>query len=86
MGNMVGRIGLVVLGLAMAGGAAAQEKTVAVSGVIRDENGRALEDHLILLASFLALTFATIIAAPLYWRWYAFMRRRDDRGSAGIVH
>jgi len=41
-------------------------------------------EHLLMMAGFAAYTFLLHLAAPLYRRWYAAMRRRDDRDKAGI--
>ena len=43
--------------------------------------------HIQFLAWFAVFTFLTIfLVAPLYKRWHAKMRQRDDRPSSGIFH
>ncbi|MFH1404986.1 MAG: hypothetical protein ABIH21_02715 [Patescibacteria group bacterium] len=44
------------------------------------------ENHIRVLGYFLALTIITITLAPLYHRWYRFMRKHDDRNVVKITH
>lgn len=48
--------------------------------------GSPLKNHLCLMGLFAAFTIAAIIAAPLYHRWYKYMRRMDEREKAPIRH
>ena len=46
-----------------------------------------LPSNLALLAYFLAYTFFTIFfVAPVYQKWYRWMRRKDDRDKTRIFH
>ena len=46
-----------------------------------------LFNHLYLMVWFFVFTVLTIpLGAPLYKRWHAKMRRRDDRETSGIFH
>ena len=48
--------------------------------------GGIVKQQLTLIGLLVGFTFLSIVVAPLYRRWYAFMRRRDDRNLAGIIH
>lgn len=45
-----------------------------------------LREHLVRLAVFGGMTAIAVVAAPLYRRWYHYMRQSDDREKAGIFH
>jgi hypothetical protein len=42
--------------------------------------------HLLMLIFFILFTTITIALAPIYHRWYRYMRKWDDRLGAGITH
>lgn len=53
---------------------------------LADGTSAPLSRHAVLLVGFAVGTAALHLAAPSYRRWYARMRKRDERDQAGIFH